>query len=243
MLKRTKILKKWLPATIALLLACNMSFAAEKVVLWGTSVSPFVKKVQIVLTEKNISYDHVQILPKAMLKATGQAIPKEFDEASVLGKIPALQYGNFSVSDSAVISAYIEKKHSATPLYPKNAEQFAKALWFEQYSDNVLTAVVHKKLFTELFVKPNVLKHKADQKIVHHAKNVELPILFTYLDNNLQNSTYLAGDRFSIADIAVGAHFLNLRMIGIEVNEAKWPHLYHYVNRLFARASFQEFLK
>jgi len=69
----------------------------DNIILWGVSVSPFVRKVLVALAEKELSYQHHEIMPAVLLRATNQAIPQEFAAASPLGKIPAMQLGNFTL--------------------------------------------------------------------------------------------------------------------------------------------------
>jgi glutathione S-transferase len=51
------------------------------VILWGVSLSPFVRKVMVALEEKGIAYEQREILPKSLLQATHQAVPVDFDRA------------------------------------------------------------------------------------------------------------------------------------------------------------------
>ena len=81
----------------------------EKVILWGVKASPYVRKVMVALSEKHIKYEQREILPKIILKLTNQVVPPNFDKVSPLGKIPALQVGNFHIADSSVITAYLDR--------------------------------------------------------------------------------------------------------------------------------------
>ena len=46
-----------------------LSKQQDQIVLWGTSVSPYVRKVMVALAEKGITYDHQEVLPKSLLLA------------------------------------------------------------------------------------------------------------------------------------------------------------------------------
>lgn len=214
-----------------------------KIVLWGVSASPYVRKVMIALHEKNIAYQQQEILPTVLLKATGQAIPAEFEQISPLGKIPALQIDDFSLSDSAVICAYLEKKFgSNNSLYPNTPEAYAKALWFEHYSDNVLTEIGYKKIFFECVIKAKILNLQPDLTIVNHAKQNELPPLLNFLNSTLKNNMFIVGDQFSIADIAITTQLLALSMAGYEIKPQPWPFLYEYLTSVLKRPSFKKFI-
>src|SRR5579872_7436808 len=120
--------------------------STPSIVLWGVSASPYVRKVQIALEEKQLTYEHKQILPTILLKATGQSVPQEFIKVSPLGKIPALQVDNYCVADSTVICAYLDKKFSTgQKLYPESPEDYAKTRWFENYANTNFSDIAYKK--------------------------------------------------------------------------------------------------
>lgn len=228
----------------------NLSFASLKStqceikqpILWGLSASPYVRKVMVALNEMNIAYEQIETLPTILLKATGQTVPAEFEQISPLGKIPVLQIGDFSISDSAVICAYLEKKFLGDPLlYPNNAEDHVKALWFEHYSDNVLTEICYRKIFFECVVKPKILNLQPDKTIVENAKQNELPPLLNFLDKSLKDKTYIVGEQLSIGDIAITTQLLALIMADFEIKTSRWKYLNSYLEKILSRPSFKKF--
>ena len=80
--------------------------------VYGTSVSPFVRKVLVYLTEKNIPFENEPVNPFAP--------PDNYRETSPLGKIPALRDGDKTLADSSVICQYLERKHTTPPMYPED---------------------------------------------------------------------------------------------------------------------------
>lgn len=218
--------------------------AVNKVILWGVSVSPYVRKVMVALAEKKIPYEQKETLPKRFLQAIGQAIPEGFEQVSPLGKIPVLQIGNFSIADSAVIAGYLDQKFPDTKLlYPHHTpEEYAKVLWFEHYSDNTLTDIGYKKIFFECVVKPKVLNQSTDDETVKNAKEKELPPLLDYLNQSVITHEWIAGDEFSMADIAIATQFLALKMAGFEVDNKRWSNLNQYLKKVTARESFKKII-
>ncbi|ACJ19943.1 glutathione S-transferase family protein [Coxiella burnetii] len=210
------------------------------IILWGVSISPYVRKVMVALAEKGIAYEQKEILPKVLLEATGQKVPVEFNQASPLGKIPALQIGDYSLADSAVIAAYLDRKFSTgNQLYPRTPEAYAKARWFEQYSDTVLTDIAYHKIFLERVIKPKVLNQAVDEKRIISATTQELPAVLDYLQNSLSKNLWLAGHEFSMADVAVATQFLALEMTGFEFPKDRWARLHEYFKQIISRASFK----
>lgn len=216
-----------------------MTVEQSNLVLWGLDVSPYVRKVKVALEEKGISYTQHQILPLKLLEATKQEIPNDFVNASPFGKIPAIQDGNFTLTDSAAINAYIEHKyHDRKTLYPTDSNAYGKVLWLERFADDILAAVVHNKIFVELVVKPKVLNLETDHILVEKARKEELPPLFNYLEEQINSSDFLVNDQFTVADIAIATHFIGLKMAGVEIDDQRWPKLTKYISKVLARDSF-----
>lgn len=214
-----------------------------KVTLWGVSISPYVRKVMVALAEKNIAFEQKEILPKALLLAIGQSIPAEFDSISPLGKIPVLQVDDFAISDSAAIAGYLDRKFSTgNKLHADNSEQYAQTIWFQNFSDTVLTDVAYKKIFLESIVKPKVLNIEPNHTMVAEAKQNELPPLLNFLDQLVAKTKWIGGDHFSIADIAISTQLLALRMADFEICAKKWPHLSSYFQKIISRPSFNQII-
>lgn len=214
-----------------------------KIILWGVSLSPYVRKVQIALAEKNLTYTHHQILPNALAKAINQTNPEVFAQASPLGKIPAIQIADYYLADSAVICSYLDKKFpGGIPLYPDCPEAYGKARWFENYADSIFTEVAYKKIFVEAVVKPAVFGLTPEQDLIEHAKAQELPPYLDYLEKSIENCNWIAGEQFSIADIALVTHFISLEQAGFQVDGEIWPNLYRYIKRVIARPAIKNLL-
>lgn len=217
--------------------------SAEQRILYGVGVSPFVRKVRVVLHEKNIPYIHVPTLPRVLLQATNAPIPEDFAQASPLGKIPAYREENWTIADSSVISEYLEHAYpNTTALYPADSREYAQALWFEKYGDETLAGVTYK-VFVERFIKPNILKQQPDEALVAKALKEELPPVLNYLEKALGDNRWIVGNNFSIADITLVTHFVSLQLVKEEVDEKQWPKLAAYIRRVLNRSSFQKALK
>lgn len=210
--------------------------------VYGVSVipCPYVRRVRVALNEKQLPYTYKEILPAALRNKLQQPLPEDFKQASPLGKIPAYREGDWAITDSAVITQYLDKKYPEHKLYPTDPREYAQALWFEKYGDEVLTSVIHTKIFVERFVKPQVRNEKANEELVQKALTEELPPLLDYLESQLQNKQWLAGNNFSIADIAVVTHFISLDLAGEKFNEQRWPKLAAYIKRVLERPSFKQ---
>lgn len=194
--------------------------------LYGVPLSPFVRKVRLLLEEKGIQYHLEPVGPRSA--------PPEFRQISPLGKVPALRDGDITLADSSVICAYIESKYPAKTLLPQNSYDYARVLWFEEYADSALASSAVFKVFFEVLVKPRFLKQTTDMNLVSQAVNAELPIYFDYFEQELKDGkVFLVANSYTLADISVAAIMANFYYAGYEVDAKKWPYFNSYLSHQF----------
>ena len=201
--------------------------------LMGANVSPFVRKVRVLLAEKNLPYAYEQVSPFAP--------PAGWREISPLGKIPALLDGATVVNDSSVICQYIERKNPATPLLPRDDDGYIRALWLEEFVDGGVTPIAGGKLFFPLAVAPMQSKQPPDAATHAQAAKVvaeEMPTLWNYLEAQLGTNQFFVGNALSLADIAVASIHVNLHHVRVAPDATRWPGLVAFLGRMFARPSF-----
>ena len=208
-------------------------------VLLGGSVSPFVRKVRVTLAEKGLEYGHEQVNPFAP--------PAGWRDLSPLGKIPALRDGDRVLNDSSVICAYLERRYPQPALYPSDAYEYARALWFEEYMDGGFVPVAGPRVFFTLVLKPLFgRKSEADPADVAAASKVveeELPLFWDYLERELGDSEFYVGNRLTVADIAVASPHVNLQHAGVAPARKRWPRLRAFLDRMHGRPSFKKVIE
>ena len=197
--------------------------------LYGSGLSPFVRKVRVALAEKGIAYEHDPVIP-------GNPDPT-FRAMSPLGKIPAFRDGDRSMCDSSIICQYLERTHPTPPLFPQDAYDYARALWFEEYADTALVEVVGGKIFFPRVVAKMLMGKEPDEAAIQKVIDEELPPRFDYLESKI-DGPYLVGDRLTVADIAVTSPLVNLRLAGVSLDAARWPKLARYVAGHMERPTF-----
>jgi glutathione S-transferase len=202
-------------------------------IVYGSTLSPFVRKVCVVLVEKGLEYR----LEEANLISPAP----DFLAASPLKKMPALRDTSIpepnTLADSSVICDYIETKFGEPALYPKEPYQRARALWFEEYADTIMGTCIGRGLFYERVVK-KIFGQVADESVCQKTLESELPPVFDYLEKELGTKQYYVGEAFSIADISVATMLANFSHVET-FNAARWPHLDAFMNRLHNRPSFK----
>ncbi len=197
-------------------------------VLHGVSPSPFVRKVRVVLAEKGIDYELESVMPGNASDA--------FRKISPLGKVPVYQDGEFTLPDSSVICAFLERTHPEPPLYPSEHRDYGRALWFEEYADTKLVEVI-APIFSQRVLQTIIFKQTCDEAIVERQLETVVPPVFDYLDGEVPSDGWLVGGAFGIADASLGAMFVSLRHASESVDRDRWPRLSAYVERAHARPS------
>lgn len=201
-------------------------------VLFGAPISPFVRKVRVVLAEKSIAYELKPLLP-------GSDDP-EFRALSPFGKIPAFRDDAVGLADSSVICAYLEKRYPTPALLPADPAAYATALWFEEYADSKLFHICTEGVFFERIVKGRLRGVAVDEGTVAAALQ-ELPSACGYLEQQL-GAGVLGTDALTLGDIAVAAQFVNLQYGGEQIDAAAFPRLAQFLARTLARPSFADCL-
>ena len=207
-------------------------------IVYGGAVSPFVRKVRVVLAEKGIEYSLEQVSPFNP--------PPEFLAISPMKRIPVLRDTDVpepnTLPDSSIISDYLEHKYPKPSLYPAAAFERAKALWYEEYADTALAPNIGTGLFFERIVK-KMMRGQTDEAVCQKTLAEKLPPLFDHVEHEVGDKVFLAGGAFSIADIAIGTMFVNFAHCGETVNAARWPKLAAYIARIHARPSFAKLIE
>lgn len=201
--------------------------------LLGAPLSPFVRKAVIVAAEKNLDYEYDP-------RPSPLGWPEDFEKINPLKRIPALlpdaDKPDFAINDSSAICAYFEKLQPEPALYPSAAEAYGRALWLEEVADTELANKVGMLVFRPVFF--NLAAGKpADIDSAKSGFEKLSEVLLPYLESQLGDANWFAGDMFSIADIAVTAQLMNLDMVGFAVPEDRFPRLRAHYTRCIARPS------
>lgn len=205
----------------------------------GGGVSPFVRKVRVVLAEKGLDYQHENVNPFGP--------PEGWREISPLGRIPAFRDGDKIINDSSVICAYLERRFPKPALYPSDDYEYARALWLEEFADGGMVPVAGPKLFFALVLKPlfggKSEPDPADVAAAEKCVAEDLPKFWDYLERELGDNEYFVGNRLTIADISVASPFVNTRHAGVAPERKRWPKLRAFLDRMHGRPSFKALIE
>ncbi|HEY1447139.1 MAG TPA: glutathione S-transferase family protein [Caulobacteraceae bacterium] len=198
-------------------------------ILYGSSLSPFVRKTMAFLSEKGLAAELKPVI--------FQDKDPIFREASPFGKMPGFRDGDFAISDSTAIITYIEAKHPEPALIPAEPKSRARTIWYEEFADTILVATMGKVFFNRI-VSPMFLSTPGDMAAAETAEKDEFPPLMDYLERVMPASGHLVEDRLTLADLAVASPFVNFAHCGIAVDASTHPKTAAFVDAILARPSF-----
>jgi glutathione S-transferase len=198
-------------------------------IIYGGSLSPFVRKAMVFAAEKGIDFELKPIQDP------------DFRAISPFGKMPALRDGDFTISDSTAIITYLDALKPEPNLIPVEPRARARAIWYEEYADTILGAC-SGKIFVNRVILPKFYGKPGDLDAAEEAQRTEFPRLMDYLEGVAPASGYLVEDRFTLADIAVASPLATLMHGGCPMDPEAHPRAHAYVSRIWARPSFARLL-
>jgi glutathione S-transferase len=200
-------------------------------ILYGSSLSPFVRKTIVFFVEKGVDFELVPT------QAGGEA----FKQASPFGKMPALKDGDFLISDSTAIITYIEAIKPEPNLIPTEPKARARTIWYEEYGDTLVAACSGTMFFNRV-VSPRFFGRPGDLAAADEAQKTAFPRVADYLESVAPASGYLVEDRFTLADIAVASPFATASHAGCPLDAKTHPKAAAYVARILERPSFAKLI-
>lgn len=198
--------------------------------LYGALLSPFVRKVAVVLAEKGLSYE---------LKRGGPGTTDpEFLAVSPFAKIPVLDDDGFILPDSTAIALYLDAKHPEPALIPAEPKARGRTVWLDEYADTIL-AVAGIKIQMSRIVGPRFLGLPVDEATAREGE-AEMPRALDYLESIAPAEGWLAGDSFTLADISVAVAWRMAEFVGALGDPAARPRAAAWYERVKARPAWQD---
>ena len=198
--------------------------------IYGLPFSAHSRKVIVGARFKGLEYELVPTIP---FKPT-----PEFEAASPLRLLPAIEHGDIKLADSSVIALYLDRVYPDTPLYPAAPADYARALWIEELVDGALAKHVLHDLLMQRVFGPKFLGIEPDQALIRAALEQHIPARLAYLEGALGEAQWFAGSALSYADITVASILINLHYAGERVEASTYPRLFAFIRRALATPCF-----
>ena len=214
-----------------------MNDSRPDLVIYGSPVSPFVRKVAGLCIEKGVDYE---------IEAVNVFDPPQwFRDISPMKRIPVLRDRSVAeegvagtIADSSAICAMIERKHPTPALYPEAPMALGEALFIEEYADTSLAMAGGLGIFRPIFFAVS----KGQEPDLDKARDSwanQLPPIFDVLEARLGGRAFFAGDALSIADLAVTTVLMQVSLVA-ETPLERWPGLAAHFAAMQTRASIAD---
>ncbi|MGL5807690.1 MAG: glutathione S-transferase family protein [Xenococcaceae cyanobacterium] len=165
--------------------------------------------VQWYLEELSVPYEFV-----LLDMSIEQHRQPEFLAINPMGKVPAIEDGNFKLWESGAILLYL-------------AEKYGK----------ITSSIEQKSIFNQWILFAN--STLATGLFVESSRDREAPKLLTALDRIFESQPYLLGDEFTVADVAVGSMLAYAPMM-LKMDFKEYPAVEKYYQRIIERPAYQK---
>lgn len=196
--------------------------------LLAALASPYTRKVRVFLAEKKIECE--------MELVDVQPIENPVNAHNPLGKIPTLVLDDGTpLYDSRVIVEFLDSVSPISRLIPDGTRDRVAVRRWEALADGVADAGI--------LVRYESLRDKQEQGKAWVEKQLaRMHRGMAQLDADLAERTWCHGDRYSLADIAVGCcmGWLDFRRPGGEDWMAKYPNVARHYQKLMERPAFAD---
>lgn len=198
--------------------------------LLGSTSSPYVRKVRVVMAEKKLDY--------AFVTEDVWAADTTIAESNPLGKVPCLvMEGAEALFDSRVIVEYLDTLSPVGKLIPSVGRERAEIKTWEALADGLLDAAILARLEATWNGRTKSQRSQAwiDRQMlkIHGALKA--------MSRGLAEKPFCAGIHLTLADIAVGCAlgYLDFRFPQIDWR-TDYPNLQRLNEKLQQRPSFAD---
>lgn len=202
-------------------------------VLHHIPLSPYCRKVRLVLTEKR--------LPFELLIERVWERREEYQRLNHAGTVPTLiEENGLVIPDSAVICEYLDEAYPDTPLLGRTLAERVEVrrlvAWFDGLFAREVTGPLYgEKLFKRLAGRGNPDATSLRQGYANLRHHLD------YIGWLAENRRWLAGSELSLADFAAASHLSSLDFAG-EVDWSVNPAAKEWYARIKSRPSFRKLL-
>ena len=196
--------------------------------LLGSLASPYTRKVRVVLAEKKIEceLEGVDVHP----------VENPVNAHNPLGKVPTLVLDDgTTLYDSRVIVEFLDARSPINRLIPDETRERVAVRRWEALADGVLDAGLLVR-YESLRDKRERSKAWSDKQLARMQRGMAV------MAKELEGRTWCQGERYSLADIAVGCclGWLNVRKPGGVDWVAEYPVIAKHYEKLMERPAFAD---
>jgi glutathione S-transferase len=172
--------------------------------LYHVPLSPFCRKVRLVLAEKRIE---VELIEERYWERDA-----DFLRRNPAGKVPVLKIDGMTLAESAAICEYLDEAYPDPPLMPKGPAARCEVRRLVGWFDDTFHHEVTSKLLYERVNKKVMKQGYPDSRNVKFGAQ-RIKFHLDYMHGLLDQRRWLAGDTMTLADFAAAAHLSALDYI------------------------------
>ena len=166
--------------------------------------------VQWYLEELQAPYEFIKLDMNA-----GEHLQPDFLAINPMGKVPAIVDDEVTLWESGAILLYLSQKYD--PSYPQTSEGQGVIYQWVLFANSTLGQ--------GLFMEAN--------------RDREMPRLLTPLEQLFQTQSFILGEQFSVADVAVGSLLCYIPIM-LQLDLSDYPAVVAYIERMGQRPAFQQ---
>lgn len=219
------------------------------------------QRVRLLLEEKGLDWKSVVV---DTARGDGDTLPDNYHRINPKGLVPALEHDGAGIAESLVILEYLEDAFPGTAFRPEApAERARMRLWMRRIDDGVHVA---SRTIGVCIVNRHIYLERGEKKIAdYHARmrdhvrrdndrvNIEMGLdspllpgalhtfrrLFEEMDARLADHDWLAGDAYSLADIALVVYLRRMESFMMAPLWAHMTNLTAWYDRIAARPAYR----
>ncbi len=186
------------------------------ITLYSDAQCPNSHRTRIVLAEKELPVDTIELEP--------DALPADFLQINPYGKLPTVIDRDIVFFASSVVNEYLDERYPHPPLKPGSPAERAQM--------RLAVLRIEEELYPLYF---NLIKVKKKTEPMKKMRGY-----LDTLDSYLARQEYFVGEQYTLADVTLGPILWRLSANGIDT--ARWSNLEAYMDRIFERPAFERSL-
>ena len=196
-------------------------------------VSPFSRKVRMVMSEKRMLF---------ILKEEEPWNPSDdVYKLNPAGSLSIFIFDGHVIAGNYAISEFLEEVNTDIPLLPKDPQKRAEVRRLCEWFDDKFFKEVYRHIVSEKIIKRFLGGQVPDSRILKVGFN-NLSFHLEYLDWLTERRNYVAGDDFSLADITAASHLSIIDYLG-DIPWDSYKNAKLWYSKIKSRPSFKDILK
>lgn len=194
--------------------------------------APNPRRVRWFFAEKNVAYDTIEVSLDARMNQT-----PEFRRKNPIALLPVLELADGRVlRESIAICRYVEELYPEPNLFGTDAWERAVIEQWNRHAELELFLPISQVFRnTHAYWKDRIKQAPDFADIMRD----QLASRFDWIDGELATRDYIAGARFSVADITACVAIEFARVSQIRIDAAKHPHIAAWQGRMKERAGYK----